>query len=219
MIDIKRVIPESVVGRMKCLGKETSTFLVFMMNFQGQISFIKCFIFSCQGAIHVLPVPPWDILSHDFTGYISFISKLQSLSTRTLSTFVDFTLFEVYLLPLSRGVCWFTHGFPQNFCASFCENEVPGRQELHKNELNALLGLDHPHIAPWSCMSPMKLSHIKFTPCLKTRKMGGSNEVWDWKTKKSMEKNYKKMCHWLYSRFGTSFQESSFLRPHPVVNW
>lgn len=24
--------------------------------------------------------------------------------------------------------------------------KVPGRQELHKNELNALLGLDHPHI-------------------------------------------------------------------------
>ena len=166
--------------------------LVFMMNFQGHISFIKCFIFSCQGVIHLSPVPPWDILSHDFTGYISFISKLQSLSTRTLSTFVDFTLFEVYLLPLSRGVCWFTHGFPQNFCASFCENEVPGRQELHKNELNALLGLDHPHIAPWGCMSPMKFSHIKFTPCLKTRKMGGSNEVWDWKTKKSMEKDYEK---------------------------
>lgn len=43
------------------------------------------------------------------------MSKLQSLSTRKLSTFVHFTLFEVYLLPLSRGVCWFTMDF-QGIC-------------------------------------------------------------------------------------------------------
>lgn len=137
--------------------------LVFMMNSQGHISFIKCFIFYCQGVIHLLPVPPWDILSHDFTGYISFMSKLKGGPIhKKIVNFCGFHPFWSIFAAVEQR-CLLVHPWisTEFLCIVWCFHEVPGRQELHKNELNALLGLDHPHIAPWSCMSPMKFSHIK----------------------------------------------------------